>query len=147
VLGALERVKSGGGVTVSGADVLTPSDVTVMVEAPGAIPVANPDALIVAIAVLLLANVREPPAMELPYWSFGAAVNCSTDPTCTDAACGVSVIEVSEGIASLVEAGVGLPPQLTSKRDITAIDARNISFRFFSMIAKLVAPLTVAFSV
>ncbi len=145
--GALERVKFGGGVTVSSADVLTPSDATVMVEVPAAIPVANPDALTVAIAVLLLANVREPPAMELPYWSLGAAVNCSVDPTCTDAVCGVSVIEVSEGGASFVEAGVGLPPQLTSKREITAIDARDISFRFFSMIAKLVAPVTVAFSV
>jgi hypothetical protein len=69
-------VKFGGAVTVSSADVLIPAEATVMVEVPVAIPVANPVALMVAIAGLLLAKVRGPPAMELPYWSFGAAVNC-----------------------------------------------------------------------
>jgi hypothetical protein len=143
VLGATDSVKFGGEVTVSSADVLMPSEATVMVEVPTAIPVANPVALIVAIAVLLLANVRGPPAMELPYWSLGAAVNCWVTPTCTDAACGVSVIEEKEGgagvVEGFVEAGVGLPPQLTNERKIRAIDARDISFHFSSMIAKLVA--------
>ena len=69
-------MKFGGEVTVSSADVLIPSEATVMVEVPTAIPVAHPVVLIVAIAVLLLANVRGPPVMELPYWSLGAAVNC-----------------------------------------------------------------------
>lgn len=135
VLGATDNVKFGGEVTVSSADVLIPSEPTVMVEVPIAIPVAIPVALIVAIAVLLLANVRGPPAMELPYWSLGAAVNCWVTPTGTDAACGVSVIEEREGGAGvgegLVEAGVGLPPQLTSKRRIRAIDPRDISFIFY----------------
>lgn len=138
MLGATDSVKFGGEVTVSSADVLIPSEATVMVEVPSAIPVANPVALIVAIAVLLLANVRGTPAMELPYWSLGAGVNCWVTPTCTDAACGVSVIEEKEGGAGF-EAGVGLPPQLTNKRKIRAIDARDVSFHFFSMIAKLVA--------
>jgi len=142
VPGAADSVKSGAAVTVSSADVLMPSDATVMVEVPAAIPVANPVALMVAIPGLLLANVRgPPPAMELPYWSLGAPVNCCVNPTCTDAACGASVIEDKEGGASLVEPGVGLPPQLThkSKRKIRAMDVRNISFRFFPMIARLVA--------
>jgi len=39
----------------------------------------------------------------------------------------------------LVAAGVGLPPQLTNKRETTTIDARAIRFRFFFVIAKLVA--------
>jgi hypothetical protein len=145
VLGATESVKFGGEVTVSSADVLIPSDAAVMVEVPTAIPVANPSALIVAIAVLLLANVRGPPARGLPYWSLGEAVNCWVTPTCTDAACGVSVIEEKEGGAGFVEAGVGLPPQPTNKRKIRAIGARDVSFHFFSMIAKLV-PSTVPFS-
>jgi len=139
VLGATDRVKFGGGVTVSSAEVLMPSEVTVMVEVPAAIPVANPVALTVAIAALLLANVRGPLAIELPYWSLGVAVNCWVNPTCSDAAFGVSVIEDKDGGAGFVEAGVGLPPQLTNKREIREIDARNISFRFFSMIAKPVA--------
>jgi hypothetical protein len=143
VLGATDSVKFGGGVTVSTADVLIPSEATVMVEVPTAIPVANPVALMVAISVLLLANVKGTLAMELPYWSLGVAVNCCVTPTCTDAACGVSVIEDKEGgagvVAGFVEAGVGLPPQPTSKRKIRAIDARDISFNFFSRIAKLVA--------
>jgi hypothetical protein len=50
------------------------------------------------------------------------------------------VIEEKEGGAAFVEAGVGLPPQLTDKRKIRAIDARGISFHFFSMITKFVAP-------
>ena len=66
-LGAADNVKFGSAVTVSCADVLMPSDVTVMVEVPAAIPVAKPVVLMVAIAGLLLANVSEPPAMELPY--------------------------------------------------------------------------------
>jgi hypothetical protein len=139
VLGAADSVKFGGEVTVSRADELTPSEVAVMVEVPTAIPVANPVALMVAIAVLLLANVRETAAMELPYWSFGPAVNCWVSSTSTDAACGVSVIEDKEGGAGLVEAGVGLPPQLPNKRTISAIDARDDSFHVLSMIAKLVA--------
>ena len=61
-------------------------------------------------------------------------------PACTDAVCGVNVIEERKGNAGLVEAGVGLPPQLTHKRRTMEIDARNISFRFFSVIIKLVAP-------
>ena len=138
-----DSVKFGGGVTVSSADVLMPFAATVTVEVPAAIPVAKPVALMVAIAGLLLANVRVAPAMELPYWSFGAAVNCCVTPTCTDAACGLSVIEDKEGcagvVAGFVEAGVGLPPQPTNKRKIRAIDARDISFDFFSRIAKLVA--------
>lgn len=69
-------MKFGGGVTVSSADLLTPPDATVMVEVPTAIPEANPVALMVAIAVSLLANVRGPLGMELPYWSLGVAVNC-----------------------------------------------------------------------
>jgi hypothetical protein len=137
-----DSVKFGGEVTVSSADVLMPPEATVMVEVPAAIPVANPVALMVAIAVSLLANVRGPTAMELPYWSFGAAVNCWATPTCTDAACGVSVIDESEGGAGF-EAGVGLPPQLTDKRrikiKIRAMDARDIGFHFFFMIANLVA--------
>jgi hypothetical protein len=140
VLGAADSVKFGGGVTVSSADVLIPSDSTVMVEVPAAIPVAKPFELMVAIAVLLLANVRGPRAMELPYWSLGVAANCWFPPTCTDAACGVSSIEDKEGSAGFVEAGVGLPPQLAHKREMTVIDARDISFHLFSMIAKLVAP-------
>ena len=136
--GATDSVKFGGAVTVSSADVLIPFEVTVMVEVPAAIPVANPVALIVAIAVSLLANVRGPTAMELPYWSLGAAVNCWVSPACTDAACGVSVIDEREGGAGF-EAGVGLPPQLTDKRKIRAIDARDIGFHFFFMIANLVA--------
>jgi hypothetical protein len=118
-----------------------------MVEVPTAIPVANPVALIEAIAGLLLANVRGTLAMELPYWSLGAAVNCCVTPTCTDAPCGVSVIEEKVGGAGFAEAGVGLPPQLTDKRTIRkirkirAIDARYIRFRFFSTIAKLMAAL------
>ena len=144
-MGVTDSVKFGGEVTVSSADVLTPSDVAVMVEVPTAIPVANPVALMVAIARLLLANVRGTPVIEPPYWSLGAAVNCWVTPTCTDAACGVSVIEDKEGgagvVAGLVEAGVGLPPQPTSKSKmkIRAIDARDIRFDFFSRIAKLVA--------
>lgn len=136
-----DSVKFGGGVTVSSADVLMPSEVAVMVEVPAAIPVANPVALMVAIAVLLLANARELPAMELPYWSLGVAVNCWVTPTCTDADCGLSVIEERAGDAVLV-AAVGLPPQLAdkSKRTIRAKDARDISFRFFFMIAKPSAP-------
>ena len=145
MLGATDSVKFGGEVTVSSADVLMPPDATVMVEVPTAIPVANPVALMVAIAVLLLANVRGTSVIALPYWSLGAAVNCWVTPTCTDAACGVSVIEDKEGgagvVGGFVEAGVGLPPQLTnkSKRMTRAIDARDISFNFFSRIAKLVA--------
>jgi hypothetical protein len=147
VLGATDKVKFGDEVTVSTADELIPSEATVMVEVPTAIPVAIPVALMVAIAGLLLANVRGLPAKELPYWSLGVAVNCCVAPTCTDAACGVSVIEDKEGgagvVEGLVEAGVGLPPQLTdkskSKRKIRAIDARGISFHFLSMIAKPVA--------
>lgn len=139
MLGATDSVKLGGAVTVSSADVLTPLEVTLMVEVPAAIPVAKPVALMVAIAVLLLANVRAPPAMESPYWSFGAAVNCCVLPTCNDAACGVSVIEDKEGCEFFVEAAVGLPPQLTNKRERTAIDARDISFLFFFKIAKFVA--------
>ena len=143
VLGAADSVKFGGGVTVNSADVLMPSEATVMVEVPTAIPVANPVALMVAIAGLLLANVRVAPAMELPYWSLGVAVNCCVTPTCADADCGVSVIEDKEGgagvVAGFVEAGVGLPPQPTSKRKIRAMEARDISFDFFSRIAKLVA--------
>ena len=142
-----DSVKFGGGVTVSSADVLTPPDATVMVEVPAAIPEANPVALIVAIAVSLLANVRGPPAMELPYWSLGVAVNCWVTPACTEAVCGVSVIEEREGGTGFVEAGVGLPPQLTHKRKIRAIGARDVSFHFFSMIANLVALWTVPFSV
>ena len=137
-------MKFGGEVTVSSADVLIPSDVTVMVEVPTAIPVAKPVVLIVAIAVLLLANVRGTSAIELPYWSLGAAVNCCVAPTCMDAACGVRVIEEKEGgagvVEGFVESDVGLPPQLTNTREIRAIDTRDISFRFFSMIAKLVSP-------
>jgi hypothetical protein len=136
ILDALDRVKFGGGVTVSRADVLMPSELTVMVEVPAAIPVANPVALMVAIAALLLANVRGAAAMELPYWSLGAAVNCWVTPTCTDAACGVNVIEDKEGDASLVEAGEGLPPQLTHKRRMRAIETRDISFHFFLMIVR-----------
>ena len=132
-------MKFGGEVTVSSADVLMPSEATVIVEVPTAIPVAKPVALIVAIAGLLLANVRGALATELPYWSLGVALNCWGTPTCTDAVCGVSVIEESEGGAGLVEAGVGLPPQLTHKRKIKATGARDISFHFFSMIAKLMA--------
>lgn len=136
-------MKFGGEVTVSCADVLIPSEATVMVEVPTAIPVANPVALIVAIAELLLAKVRGPPAMKLPYWSLGAAVNCWVTPTRTDAAFGVSVIEEREGgagvVEGFVEAGVGLPPQFTSKRKTRATDARDMSFRFFSMTTKLVA--------
>ena len=136
-----DSVKFGGEVTVSSADVLIPPDATVMVEVPTAIPVAKPVALMVAIAVLLLANVRGTLAMELPYWSLGVAANCWVTPTCTEAACGVSVIEEREGVAAvvagLVEAGVGLPPQPTNKRKIRAIEARDISFDFFSRIAKL----------
>jgi hypothetical protein len=139
VLGATDKVKLGGEVTVSTADVRIPSDATVMVEVPAAIPVAKPVALMVAIAVLLLAKVRGASAMELPYWSFGVAVNCSLTPTSTDAVCGVSAIEEREGDVVFVDAAVGLPPQLTNKREITAIHARDISFRFFSKIAKLVA--------
>jgi hypothetical protein len=142
VLGAADSVKLGE-ITVSSADVRMPSEVTVMVEVPAAIPVAKPVALIVAIAVLLLANARVPPAMESPFWSFGAAVNCCAPPTWTDAACGVSVIEETEGDAPLVEAAVGLPPQLTDQRRIkikkSVIVARDISCRFFSKIAKFVA--------
>ena len=143
MLGVTDSVKFGGEVTVSSADVLTPSEATVMVEVPTAIPVANPVALMAAISVLLLANVRGTLAMELPYWSLGVAVNCCVTPTCTDAACGVRVIEDKEGgagvVAGFVEAGVGLPPQPTNKRKIRAIEARDISFNFFSRIAKLVA--------
>lgn len=133
----LDRVKFGGGVTVSSADVLMPFELTVMLEVPAAIPVANPVALMEAIAALLLANVKELAAIALPYWSFGVAENCSVSPTCTDAVCGVRVIEDKEGGASFVEAGVGLPPQLTHKRKIGAIDARNIGFHFFSMIVRI----------
>ena len=104
-------MKFGGEVTVSSADVLMPSEATVIVEVPTAIPVAKPVALIVAIAGLLLANVRGALATELPYWSLGVALNCWGTPTCTDAVCGVSVIEESEGGAGLVEAVVGLPPK------------------------------------
>ncbi len=136
-LGAADSVKFGGEVTVSSAEVLTPPEATVMVEVPTAIPVANPVALIVAIAVLLLANVREPPAMELPYWSLGAAVNCSVAPACTDAVWGVRVIDDKEGGAGFAEAGAGLPPQLTDKRRIRAIDRRDISSHFFPMMATL----------
>ena len=49
------------------------------------------------------------------------------------------MIEEKEGGAGFVEAGVGLPPQLTDKRKVRAIEARDISFDFFSRIAKLVA--------
>ena len=129
-------MKFGGAVTVSSADVLIPSEATVMVEVPVAIPVANPVALMVAIAGLLLANVTGPPAMELPYWSLGVAVNCWVTPTCTDAACGASVIEEKAVGAGLVETGVGLPPQLTDKRRVRTIEARPISFHLFFMIAK-----------
>ena len=149
MLGATDSVKFGGEVTVSSADVLIPFEATVMVEVPAAIPVAHPVVLIVAIAVLLLANVRGPPAMELPYWSLGAAVNCWATPTCTDAPCGVSVIEDKEGgagVVGFVEAGVGLPPQLTNKRKVSAIDARDIRFHFFFMIAKRRGPVTAPFS-
>jgi hypothetical protein len=129
-------VKFGGEVTVSSADVLIPSEATVILDVPTAIPVANPVALTVAIAVLLLANVRGTPAIELPYWSLGAAVNCWVTPTCIDAACGVSGIEEREGgaavVGGFVEAGVGLPPQLTNKRRIRAIDTRDFSFIVFS---------------
>lgn len=59
-------MKFGGAVTVSSADVLTPPDATVMMEVPAALPVAKPLAVMVAIAVLPLTNVRVPPAMELP---------------------------------------------------------------------------------
>jgi hypothetical protein len=138
VLGATDKVKFGGEVTVSSADVLIPSDAAVMVEVPTAIPVANPVALMVAIAGLLLANASEPAAMELPYWSLGSAVNCWVSPTSTDAVRGVNVIEDKEGAAGLVDADVGLPPQLTN-RLTRAIDARDISLRFFPGIARHVA--------
>jgi hypothetical protein len=65
------------------------------------------------------------------------AVNCLVNPTCTDAACGVSVIEDKEGSAVFVEAAVGLPPQLTDKRTIRR-RATDASF-LLSMISKLVA--------
>jgi hypothetical protein len=138
-LGAADSVKFGGVVTVSCADVLMPSEATVMVEFPAAIPVANPVALMAATAGLLLANVSEPPAMGLPYWSFGAAVNCWVRPTSSDAVCGVSAIEDKEGGAGFVEADVGLPPQLPNKRTISAIDARDDSLQLFRVITKFVA--------
>jgi len=138
-LGMADSVKFGGAVTVSSADALMPSEATVMVEVPTAIPVANPVALMVAIAVLLLANVSEPPAMELPYWSLGSAVNCWVSPACSDATCGVSVIEDKEGGAGFVEAGVGLPPQPTNKRKTKAMEARTVGFHLLSFIANLVA--------
>ena len=56
-----------GEITLRTADVLMPSDATVMVEVPAAIAVAKPFALMVAIAVLLLVYAREARAMELPY--------------------------------------------------------------------------------
>jgi hypothetical protein len=135
VLGAAESVKFGGEVTVSCAEALMPSEDTVMVEVPAAIPVAKPVALMAAIAELLLANLSEAPAKELPYWSLDSAVNCWVSPTSTDAVCGVRVIEDKEGGASLVETGVGLPPQPTNKRRTKAMDARDDRFHLFSLFA------------
>jgi hypothetical protein len=57
------------------------------------------------------------------------------------------VIEEKAGGAGLVETGVGLPPQLTDKRKVRAIEARHISFHFFFVIAKTRGPVTAPFSV
>jgi hypothetical protein len=46
-----------------------------------------------------------------------------------------------EGVAVFVEADGELPPQLTSKRETRAIDARDTICHFFSMISKLVTLL------
>ena len=54
--------------------------------------------------------------------------------------------EGGAGVVGFVEAGVGLPPQLTNKRKVSAIDARDIRFHFFFMIAKRRGPVTAPFS-
>src|SRR5205823_5425791 len=82
-------------VTVTVDVPLLPSDVAVIVADPTATAVTSPLPSTVATEVLSLAQVITRPDNGLPLASFGVAVNCSVNPTCTLAGDGVTATEAT----------------------------------------------------
>src|SRR5438874_3237546 len=102
-----------GVVTVTPDVPLLPSDVAVMVAEPAVTPLTSPLPLTVATAVLLLAHVITRPDNGLPLASFGVAVSCSVNPTCTLAGDGVTATEAT-GAAVTVTSDVRLCPSVVA---------------------------------
>ncbi len=79
----------------------TPEAVAVMLEfrmkAPAFLPVAKPDALIVAAEALLEAHVSATPVMVPPNWSLAVAVNCWVPAAAIVAAAGATTMDVRIG--------------------------------------------------
>ena len=78
VLGA-DRVKFGGGVTVSRVDMLRPLAAAVMLVVPAVSPAANPDVFTVATVGRLLVKVKEA-LIACPCWFSSVALNCCVAP-------------------------------------------------------------------
>jgi len=92
---------------------LCPSLVAVIVAEPTAAPLTRPLALTVATDVLLLDQLTVRPDSGLPLASFGVAVSCTVDPTCTVAEGGATVT-VATGTCTTVMADVPLCPSLVA---------------------------------
>src|SRR5437870_9878924 len=99
--------------TVINAEPDWPSLVAVMVAEPTVAPLTRPLGLTVATDVLPLAHVTVRPVSGLPPASFGVAVSCTVDPTCTVAEGGATVTEAT-GTCTTVMADVPLCPSLVA---------------------------------
>src|SRR5207248_1379256 len=100
---------TGAGVTVTSDVPLCPSLVAVMVAVPAATPVTSPLPFTRATAVLLLDQVTTRPLSGFPLASFGVAVSCTVEPSCTLAGEGLTVTEAT-GTVVTVTADVPLLP-------------------------------------
>src|SRR5713101_4963198 len=96
-------------VTVMADEPLLPSDVAVIVADPAAIPETRPVPLTDAMAVALLDQVMTRPVRTLPFASLVVAVNCTVDPTATDAGAGLTVTVATGGGVAAVTVIVAVP--------------------------------------
>src|SRR5436309_4597056 len=113
VLGLTVTDATGTVLTVIVAVPPCPSLVAVIVAAPALTPVTSPLPLTVATAVLLLAQLTARPESELPFASFGAAASCIVWPTCTVAVAGLTVIDATGAVVTVL-AAVPLFPSLVA---------------------------------
>jgi len=111
-------------------ELVTPSDVAVMLVVPGATPVARPNESMVATLVALLDHAKTPPLRMVPLESFTVAVNAWFWPTGMELLVGVMVMVA---ICVVVVEGE-LPPQPEASTSASAVIAscqmREKIFRF-----------------
>jgi hypothetical protein len=112
-------------------ELVTPSDVAVMLAVPGATPVARPNESMVATLVALLDHAKTPPLRMVPLESFTVAVNAWFWPTGMELLVGVMVM-VAICVVVVVEGE--LPPQPEASTSASAVIAsrqiREKIFRF-----------------